>query len=392
MDRFAGKRILYVWKDQYPWDVRAEKVCLSLIEAGSEVFMLARNKGEALKEENINGIEVIRVGNPKRQYLTLPVPKNPIWGMALKFTIEDLDPDLIIVREIMLAESVCKYGKKYGIPVIMDMAEHYPAAMRDWKKYNKTALSRLAVHTFKIPDFVEKKAVALCDGIIVVCAEQVERLANQYKYHWSKMCVVHNTPDLSYFENAKKYSSKPPKVFCHHGHLTAEKSILNLLTGFELAADGRDIKLIIAGGGECEQDYRYIVSKFKNKNKIEFTGAYNYESLPNILGKADIGVIPYQISDFNNYTIHNKIFDYFALGKPVLTSLANPLIRITQETKAGISSDFSNAETARLSIEKMLSADTESMSQNAYKFAAEKYNWQMDSFKLKDFISNYLAY
>lgn len=391
-----NKKILYIWKDKYPWDVRVEKVCKALCNAGYEVFILARNKGETTQKEIIDGLNIIRVGE-KSSVLTLPVPKNPIWNAAIKRAVKELQPDLIIVREIMLAEATAKISKKNSIsansiPVIIDMAENYPACMRDWKKYNKNALSRFVVHSLKVPDIVEKQAVNLCDGIIVVCDEQIERLENQYKFPSSKISVVHNTPTLSYFKDANYFSSNPPKVFCHHGFLSAEKSITNLLLGFEVAAENKNIELLIAGYGECENDYKELVSKFRNKNKIHFLGAYDYQTLPQILGKSDIGVVPYQISDFNNYTIHNKVFDYFALGKPVLVSRANPLVRIVNETQAGLAMDFSNEKSAAVAIEEMLKADIESMSKNALKSAQNKYNWDVDAKTLCDFIASFVNF
>jgi len=395
------KKILYIWKDKYPWDVRVEKVCKALYDAGYEVFILARNKGETTQKEIIDGLNIIRVGG-KSTMLTLPVPKNPIWNSAIKDTARAIKPDLIIVREIMLAAASAKIGKtnyisdksispKKSIPVIIDMAENYPAAMRDWRKYNKNFLSRFIVHSLKIPDIVEKQAVNLCDGIIVVCDEQIERLEKQYKFPPSKIAVVHNTPTLSNFKNANYFSSKPPKILCHHGFLSAEKSITNLLLGFEIAAENKNIELIIAGSGECEDEYKELVSKFRNKNKIHFLGKYDYQTLPQILDKSDIGVIPYQINDFNNYTIHNKLFDYFALCKPVLASTANPLIRILNETKAGLAMDFSNEKNAAFAIEEILKADIETMSKNALDAAQKKYNWDIDAKILCDFIARFVG-
>jgi len=387
------KKILYIWKDKYPWDVRVEKVCKALLNAGYEVFMLARNKGETTQKEIIDGLNITRVGE-KNTVLTLPIPQNPIWKSAIKQTVREIKPDLIIVREIMLAEDSAKIGKKNSIPTVIDMAENYPAAMRDWRKYNKNFLLRFIVHSLKVPDTVEKRAVQQCDGIIIVCDEQIERLYQQYKFPASKTCVVHNTPNLSYFENVNKIlnknTSNSSKIFCHHGNLSAEKSITNLLLGFEIAAENKNIELIIAGSGECENEYKELVSKFRNKNKFQFLGSYSYQDLPQILAKSDFGVIPYQINDFNNYTIHNKVFDYFAMGKPVLASIVNPLIRILNETKAGLALDFTNVKSATNAIDEILKSDYEKMSKNAFAAAQTKYNWDFDAKILCDFVAQYI--
>jgi glycosyltransferase involved in cell wall biosynthesis len=165
-----------------------------------------------------------------------------------------------------------------------------------------------------------------------------------------------------------------------------------LLLGFEIVAENKNIELIIAGDGECKNEYQELVSKFRNKNKIHFLGSYDYQTLPQILAKSDIGVIPYQINDFNNYTIHNKVFDYFALGKPVLVSLANPLVRVINETKAGLAMDFSNEKSSAFAIEEILNADIETMSKNALEAAQNKYNWDVDAKILCDFITSFMNF
>ena len=53
--------------------------------------------------------------------------------------------------------------------MLIDMAEHYPATMRTWKKYQGNALARFLVFWAKVPDLVERRSVGLADGIITVC-------------------------------------------------------------------------------------------------------------------------------------------------------------------------------------------------------------------------------
>ena len=38
-----AKKIVYIWDGDYPWDIRVEKICLSLVNAGYEVHIAARN-------------------------------------------------------------------------------------------------------------------------------------------------------------------------------------------------------------------------------------------------------------------------------------------------------------------------------------------------------------
>ncbi len=383
--------VLYVWKGNYPWDVRAEKVCKALIKAGHEVFMLARWDNGQPERELIDGINIIRVGYNTARKLTQPLSINPIWHGAIKKAIIELNPAIIIPREIMLAEACGRLGRRYDIPVVMDMAEHYPAAMREWKKYYKSLSLRILVHHLKIPEIVEERSVRLADGIITVCHEQAGRLKRQYDFNRQNTAVVHNTPPTGQFDEIRKGTSNPPVILGHHGHLTAEKSVENLIKAFILIADKcPNLKLLLAGGGECADELKEIAEASDCSDRIMFTGVYKPESLGDIIGKIDIGVIPYQVSDFNNYTIHNKIFDYMAAGKPVIVSKAMPMARIIEETGAGIIADCSSPESLAGTILNINNYRLNEMSENGITAFGNKYNWDVDAENLVNFVNRFI--
>ncbi|MCL2039607.1 MAG: glycosyltransferase [Bacteroidetes bacterium] len=393
------KKILYVWKSEYPWEIRIKKITQSLVAAGFDTYVLAKYNGEEKDSEIIdNGVKVIRFGREFGRMI-LPVPFNPVWKRAINVVIKTLQPDLIIVREIMLAEMTAKLGRKYNVPVIMDMAENYPACMREWRKYNSNFIKRFLVHQLKYPDMTERKSVKLCDGIMVVCDEQIERLNRLYNYDKEKICVIENTPEddflskTNYAEVDLKYKleNNLPIIFGHHGNLSGVTSLENFLFAFEKLSEKYKLKFVISGTGEYENYCKNIVNKLKSKNNIHFTGRYNYTDLPNMLNDIDIGVTPYQAFNFNNFTLYNKTYCYMAAGKPVLTSMFNPHIRLFNETKAGLALDFTTVDNAVKSIEEMIHSDTISMSKNGRKAVLEKYNWNTDATKMINFLNKYMG-
>ncbi len=124
--------------------------------------------------------------------------------------------------------------------------------------------------------------------------------------------------------------------------------------------------------------------------KILFLGKYNYDDLQIIVNNCDYGIIPYQISDFNNYTIHNKIFDYFALGKPVIVSEVTPLKRIISETQAGLVVDCENVESLVNILLNLDKYNYQLMSDNAVKSFGNKYNWEVDAIELIRFVNKFI--
>ncbi len=386
------KKAVYVWKSEYPWDVRAEKVCSSLLGAGFETYILARWTGGQAREEEINGLKIIRAGYGKNGKFMVPLSINPVWIREIREIIRKVKPDIIIPRDIMIAEACAKEGHKKGVPVAMDMAENYPAAMKDWKKYRRSALTNLLVHKLDLPELVEKRAVNLMDGIFTVCEEQSERLNKVYNFPLERTAVVHNTPRLNAFTEARKGCSQPPKIFGHHGFTSAEKSVYKFLQGFIKASEtNKDIEFILAGEGESYEDYVKLLEESGASGRVKMTGAYEFKNLPKIIGEFDIGVIPYQVSDFNDYTIHNKLFDFFAAGKPVFLSATKPFKRIIDETGAGVIADCESANSiSKAIIDFVENADVKAMSERAYEAHVNKYNWEIDEKKLVEFLDEFV--
>jgi len=379
----ARKKIIYVWKSPYPWDVRVEKICKSLSKE-YEVLILARWGGETKKAEQIDGITVKRVGFKKKAIYSTPLSINPIWKKELEKVVKGYKPDLIIVREIMLGTLVGRISEKYNIPTIMDMAENYPALMKLWRKYNNSFLKRIVMQTLDIPKRVEKTSVSLMSRIIVVCEEQIHRLSNSYNYSIDKVQIVKNTPELK--DNNKNNSNSISNriTFLHHGWLTEEKRIDNFIHAFiNSYKNNENFQLNIAGNGNCIDEYKKLAF---GTNNINFLGEYKYDELDDIISATSIGILPYEINDFNNFTIHNKLFDYFALSKPVIVSQAKPLARVVKQTNAGFIFDCSSIDSIEKHFKTIDYKLIETLGKNAYKAYIDRYNWEEDEKNLLKFV------
>lgn len=390
MVEIKSKKVLYVWKGPYPWDVRVEKFCKSLVNNGFDVLLLSRWSGENKEFEVIDNINVKRAGFNKSNYKYTPVPYNSNWYSEIETNILNFKPDLIIVREILIADQSGKLSQKYNIPIIMDMAENYPAAMRAWKKYNANFISRLITHTLRLPDIVEKNTLKLMTAIITVCVEQNERLISQYKINSENIEVVHNTPFKNWVKR-QEIKTKDKIVFGHHGSTTDDKKIINFIKAFiNVQKSNPKIELHLAGYGESFDEINSLVEKTNSSSFIKVLGKYNYNELPNILNSFDYGILPYQVSDFNNTTIHNKIFDYLAFGKPVLVSEAIPIARLVKKNDIGIVVDCENINSIELGIKDLLNKNYEDMKSNSIKAFEEHYNWEIDEKRLISFVNKYI--
>lgn len=384
-------KILYVWKSFFPWDIRVEKFCNSLADFGNFVVLLARWGGELLQNEEFGKFYIHRAGYNTKNFFFNPFPGNPYWKKELRLAISKYQPDLIIVREFFLVDVVRKAIGRSNIPLIFDMAENYPEAMRLWKKYNSSLLRRFMMHKVRLPDIYEKKAVLASDAIITVCLEQKQRLIDQYSFNDDKIEIIHNTPNMEWFSNVPTTIHIPPRTLGYHGYLTHDKPIQKFVKYFsEVSSEISTPNLLIAGDGDCLRELKSIVVNSKQTKNIVLKGKYTFNELPQILTQIDIGLLPYQRNGFVDYTLTNKLFDYFAVGRPVIVSDSPPMVRVVNETKAGIIVDIENEKNIRQIIENLDRFDWKEMSENAFSWAVTKYNWSIDSQRLWHFLMKYL--
>ncbi|MFA7326315.1 MAG: glycosyltransferase [Candidatus Kapaibacterium sp.] len=381
MDR---KKIIYVWKSPYPWDVRVEKICNSLAK-DYEVLILARWGKEAKKAEQIDGITVRRVGFREKSIKSIPLSFNPIWKKELETVIKGFKPDAIIVREIMLGTLVGKLGKKYSIPTIMDMAENYPAVIKLFKKYKQNIFSRFLIHTLDLAKVVEKKSLNLIKNVIVVCDEQVDRLKSEKYISNHKFCVVENTPIFEENTKIDKKFTKP--IFGHHGNLTGDKSVFEFLQAvIELLNEGYDMEFHIMGNGEIYQETKKIVDESGHSDKIIMYGNWKDELYQKYLKTINFGVLPYGVNDFTNTTNFNKYYDFLKFGIPIITSDTKPMSRLNNELGCGITINIDSNIDIKESIKKLYDCDYDNLSTNAYNAYVKRYNWSVDEKALLQFV------
>jgi glycosyltransferase involved in cell wall biosynthesis len=385
-------RILYIWQAGFPWEIRVAKVCRALVRAGCEVTVLARAVAGQPAEEDCDGIRVLRVGAGLPPLCSVPVPVNPLWYAKIHQVVKTWRPDLVLAREILLAEPAGRVCRRHGLPLVIDMAEHYPASMRAWKKYQRNALLRFLVFRAGVPDYVERRAVAWADGVITVCDEQNARLHASFGYPWERMAVVENTPESGSFAGVRKGVSEPPRVFAYHGHMTAQRGLTNLLRGFILAAQrDPEIRLLLAGGGESYEELVTLARQSGVADRIRFTGRYRFEELASLYGETDVGLVLQPPDESCDHTIPNKLYDYLACGKPVIVSPARPLRRVVEATGSGIALDSCDPEAIAAGIALMRTLDVRQMSANGLRACAERYHWGHDTDVLLRFLRSYLG-
>ena len=80
-----------------------------------------------------------------------------------------------------------------------------------------------------------------------------------------------------------------------------------------------DIQFVIAGNNYLINEDKEIFESILRRKNVLFLGFISFDNLPQEVIKWDIGLTIEKFCDYTRFTHHNKIYQYLALGLPVVT-------------------------------------------------------------------------
>jgi glycosyltransferase involved in cell wall biosynthesis len=335
--------IIYLWDADYPWDVRTEKICAALTAGGHDVHILARNKKrssvtESLPEATVHRMSPLSLAGPTfDRILGFPAFFNPRWIRLVGRATRELRPDVIIVRDLPLCPLAIAVGRWYGVPVILDMAENYAAMMQEIWDAGRQRPFDFVIRNPRAVSSVEAYCLRRIETVITVVEESSERLiAAGLPAH--RTAVVSNTPSRQRVVAAqpRDYDTAAPLRIVYLGLMEIPRGIEQLIAAVGLMhRGGHDVLLSLIGAGRDERIFHEQVADSSLSSVVEFHGYVPNKRALELVAAADVGVVPHHANDSWNSTIPNKLFDYMAVGLPVVSSDAIPAARVVRETGAG---------------------------------------------------------
>lgn len=390
-------RIIYVWDSDYPWDVRTEKVCAALTAAGHDVHIAARNRArqplvERLSEGTVHRMPPLRwAGARLDALLGFPAFFSPRWRSLLGRTVQRVRPDLIIVRDLPLCPTAIATARRARVPILLDMAENYPAMMQLIYDAGRQRPVDYLVRNPRAVAAVERWCLRRLDGVLVVVEEMAERLVRMGVPR-ERITVVSNTPPAaralaSAPTDARDASDAAPLRVVYLGLLEVARGLAELVEAAALLLErGVPVQTTIVGAGrDAELFKREAERRGLGSGEIEFTGFVPNARALEIVRSADVGVVPHHAGAFWNTTVPNKLFDYMAAGLPVVCSDVVPCERIVRATGAGEVFRSGNAGDLASAIARLADPALRRERARAGRQAIVScFNWERDSAALLD--------
>ena len=393
-----AKRIIYVWDADYPWDVRTEKSCLALTEAGHDVHIVARNRKwsptiERLSEGTVHRMSPWRWAGQKFDgALSFPAFFSPRWHGLISDVVREVKGDVIIARDLPLCPTAIRAGRKAHIPVILDMAENYPAMMRAlWESGRNRPLDSIVRNPAWVTH-VEDYCIRHVDHTLVVVEESADRLIAK-GVPTERISVVSNTPPAARADQPIPVPSRPADReldIVYIGIIEVARGLLESIDAVAKLRDlGHPVRLRVIGSG---RDDALMHSRAESlglgSDSVEFLGYTQHDKALQIVAAADVGLIPHHKCESWDTTIPNKLFDYMAAGLPVVSSNAEPCARILSETGAGEVFRSHDADDLAAALTRVLDPTRRAQLGAAGRRAIHvRYNWEKDAAVLLDVIN-----
>ncbi|HEX7595848.1 MAG TPA: glycosyltransferase family 4 protein [Gemmatimonadaceae bacterium] len=378
-----------------------EKVARSLTDAGHEVHLVARNREHRPERERLPEADVHRLkpwpmlGKRLSDATMFPAFFNPRWLSAITTTARASRAQVLLVRDLPLAPTAIWVGRRLGIPVVLDMAENYPAMLRGRVALGVHHPADIFLRNAMAAEAVERWVLARIDHVLVVVEESRDRL-RALGVEGNRITVVSNTPSLSRLEELapKTHAENTLLELIYLGLLEAPRGIGVMLEALARSRQsGIPARLTILGDGRERPVFQERARELGlDDSAVRFLGRVPYVEAVRILQTADVGVIPHVASDHWNTTIPNKLFDYMAGGLAVLTSDAKPAARVVRE--AGVGVVFRDTDPADCAAAIKRLADTDFRTRcgaNGRSAVASRYNWEKDAGLMLEAVNRVVA-
>jgi glycosyltransferase involved in cell wall biosynthesis len=285
-----------------------------------------------------------------------------IFNLKAASVIKAIKPTHVHCHDLSSLLSGMWSREKLNIKVIFDAHELMPESMGGIRE--------------KIWDYIERKYINSCEAIIM---PEKNRIAYFKKKHPNapKIWLLENFPRKRDIP-MEKYDcfresfpiEKKQKIILYTGLLASKRYIEELIHAMALC--GCEFVSIILGNAFKAYDMvlMEMINKLHLSKKVFMHGAVPHVELLNYMASADIGLALYRNDNLNNiYCASNKLYEYIALTKPVVTNNYPGLLEDVQNFRQGICLE----EVSPMSLSE---AFTRAIDPSAVTPGSRKYYWE----------------
>jgi glycosyltransferase involved in cell wall biosynthesis len=311
----------------YEEDPRVRREAEALVAVGREVDVFALRRSDDPPTEVLDGVTIRRLGVQRhqgaglatylREYLAFLVRagfaltgahRRRRYGVVQVHTL----PDFLVFAALPL--------RLVGVPVILDLHEAMPEFFRS--RFHGRA-GRIGYALLRLQ---ERASTAFASAVVTVNDALGDRLV-AIGVPASKVTVVPNAPSLARFDPGRH----PSRTFMSDGTLrlvyTGALSpiyeldvVLGAIAHLDVIRPGLPVRLDLYGRDFAEVPLRKQAVELGVADRVTFHGRIPLDDVPGAVAAADVGLAPTRRSDYTEFSLSTKAFEYAAMGRSVVAS------------------------------------------------------------------------
>lgn len=317
------KRCVILTHSYYPEAPRPRRQALTLVERGWDVECICLRRPNQEEEEVVGGVHVIRlpvahVRKNMRRYLfeygaffflamwTLARRSGPV-----KYDVVQVNtlPDFLVFAAVV--------PRLRGARVVLDMQQPSPEFFAaHFRRSLRSLPTRVVV-------LVEKMSARFAHHLLV-SGEAARRTFRKRGIPDGKMTVITNSCDEKAFRpspNGYNPGADGPIRLVYHGSIIERYGLDTAVRAVASLRESREeVVLDIYGEGEYEEQLLELIRSLRLEDCVRLHGWVDPEEVPERIGRADIGLIPYKRDIFIDMMLPNKLFEYVAMKMPFVVS------------------------------------------------------------------------
>jgi len=372
-----------VLENSFPPDERVENEIDILLKNGFQITLACTKRGGKTETEEKGSLKIRRISLSKFIYksgalaLELPFYFN-FWKKQLSKILNEDSFDAIHLHDLPLVKVCAGLSAKYKLPLICDYHENRPEIMKMYHHVQSFPGSWLISVNRWLKYQVKETQKA--DRLILVTDEAKDYYINNYNIDPRKITILPNYIALDRF---RKLIPDPDLQPANHDYFTVvyfgdtglRRGTLSILEAADKLRD-RNLRFLIIGTSS-EQKLLENESADLNLDNVTFTGWIAPSDAMKMISMADAGICPFLRNIHHDTTYANKMFQYMALGKPVIVSDCTAQANFVKRENCGLVFKAGNADDLCDRVIKLSSRkEYDPLSRNAAACVTEKYNWE----------------
>jgi glycosyltransferase involved in cell wall biosynthesis len=349
-------------------DIRIfHKECVSLAEAGYEVYLVASNTEEKI----LQGVTIINVDKPNAgRFSRMLKTSKAVYKKALS-----LDAEIYHFHDPELLRFALRLKRK-GKYVIYDAHEDVPRQIMAKFWIPKMFRKIISVIVEKYENHVARKLAA-----VVVSTPHILKRFEKINANSIDVC---NYPMMKELVESTSWMDKKDEI-CYVGGITEVRGIQQLMDVLELLPK---IRLNLAGNFSTEELKENIIRR-KSWTAVSFHGYVDRTELLDIFQDSKIGMVTLLNTPNHLDSLPIKMFEYMSARIPVIASNFPLWKEIIKEGNCGICVNPEDPKEIAAAIQQIIDNPelAQEMGANGRKLVLEKYNWDIEKKKLIEIYS-----